>query len=670
MEERGKLKDESTEGAVQTSQQTAKAETQAAERRQAEELLRAWFVSSPIGMYIVQDGAFRIVNPTFERLLGYSESELVGMDPMMLVSPDDRSMVRENAVKMLKGMRTSPYEFRYVTRSGESKWVMETVSSIQYEGRQAALGYFMDITGLKETEWALRESERRYRLLAENITDVIFCTDMDLRPIYVSPSIERLLGYTVEESMSRTPIEAMTPESLQVAVDALAAEVAKGYRDRDRFRPRVRELEFRRKDGSTVWAEVRVSLIRDEAGQATEVLGVMSDVTKRKKMEQELRKSEASLARAQRVARLGNWDWDIVNDELRFSEEIYRIFGLSTRDRVSGHDTFLESVHPEDREFVRKAFDQALYERKTYSPDYRIVLPDGSERVVHEQVEITYDENGMATRVVGTVQDITEIRDLAKKVIEYEEMNKFKSNLLSTVSHELRTPLATIKGYCTLLLDYDKRLRGGEKREYLESIDKATERLAELVNHLLDMSRLEAGLLKLDRAPTSVAKLVQEAVAEAKMRDQGHEIVLDLQGRLPRLNLDARRIRQVLDNLLDNAVKYSEPGTRVMVEARQVGLELVVSIRDSGMGIPRDSLDRVFDLMYRVEQRLASDTRGAGLGLAICKGLVEAHGGRIWVESEPGKGSTFHFALPLERRKGHREHGQEAPGKKSPRSRG
>lgn len=236
---------------------------------------------------------------------------------------------------------------------------------------------------------------------------------------------------------------------------------------------------------------------------------------------------------------------------------------------------------------------------------------------------------------------------LEKKMIEYEELDKLKTNLLSTVSHELRTPLATIKGYATLLLDYDRRLKRDEKLEYLSSVVNATDRLTDLVGHLLDMSRLEAGLLKLQKRSTSISKLIREAVAEARLRAPKHRIIMDMKGRLPRVNIDVRRIRQVLDNILDNATKYSGKTTTVVVKASVIGTELIVSIADQGIGIPAEDLKRVFDRMYRVEQRLTAGIRGAGLGLAICKGLVEAHGGRIWVESEQGKGSNFNFSLPI-----------------------
>lgn len=262
------------------------------------------------------------------------------------------------------------------------------------------------------------------------------------------------------------------------------------------------------------------------------------------------------------------------------------------------------------------------------------------ERLIDELVE-------MRQRIVELEALEIERKQIEKKMVEYEELDEFKSSLLSTVSHELRTPLAIIKGYSTMLLSYDKRLEHNEKDEYLQSIDRATDRLTELVDHLLDMSRLEAGLLKLNKQPASISKLMRETVAEAKLRAPSREIVLKLINGLPMVNIDARRIRQVLDNIIDNAIKYSEEGTDVVVEAPQVGLWLQISITDRGMGIPVAELEKVFDRMYRIEQRLTSETGGIGLGLPICKGLVEAHGGRIWVESEVGKGSTFHFTLPM-----------------------
>jgi K+-sensing histidine kinase KdpD len=232
-------------------------------------------------------------------------------------------------------------------------------------------------------------------------------------------------------------------------------------------------------------------------------------------------------------------------------------------------------------------------------------------------------------------------------VIEYEELSKMKSDLLATVSHELRTPLATIKGYSTMILDYFSKLTSDETKEYLKSIDNSTDRLAKLVDNLLETSRLEAGLLNLEKTPVSMTQFIQKVATEASIRDNQRHSFTTKSNKLPKANIDAKRIRQVLDNLIDNATKYSPPATEIMISAEQSGNELLISVTDHGPGIPSEELTNIFDRMYRIEQRVYSGADGMGLGLYICQRLVAAHGGRIWAESTIGQGSTIKFTLPI-----------------------
>jgi len=230
---------------------------------------------------------------------------------------------------------------------------------------------------------------------------------------------------------------------------------------------------------------------------------------------------------------------------------------------------------------------------------------------------------------------------------EPREPDENGGRLLSTVCHELRTPLAIIRGYTTLLLDYDQKLETREKREYVQSIDRAAGRLADLVDHILDMSRLESGTLHLEKAPIAISDIIQEAAAEARFRGPEHPIRLTQGRSLPRVRVDAKRIRQVLDNVLDNAFKYSGEGTEIVVSAQRREQELLISVSDQGIGVPAGDVERVFERLYRVDPQETAGNRGVGLGLTICRGLVEAHGGRIWLESTEGRGSTVFFTLPL-----------------------
>jgi signal transduction histidine kinase len=239
--------------------------------------------------------------------------------------------------------------------------------------------------------------------------------------------------------------------------------------------------------------------------------------------------------------------------------------------------------------------------------------------------------------------------DETRKVAALRELDRMKTELLGTVSHELRTPLGSIKGYATTLLSYGNKLKRDEQREFLEIIDSEADRLTQLIENLLDMSRLEAGVLRIDREPTRLGEIARDLVRKVQLAAPDHTFELDWPATDPLVAGDSRRIYQVIQNLLTNAVKYSPDGGTITLAGRQERHDLMVSVQDQGLGMPASELDRIFDRFHRVSGDVARQKiGGTGLGLAICKGLVDAHGGRIWAESEgDSKGSVFKFTLPL-----------------------
>ncbi len=268
-------------------------------------------------------------------------------------------------------------------------------------------------------------------------------------------------------------------------------------------------------------------------------------------------------------------------------------------------------------------------------------------------------KEGKVVGIEGIARDITERKRIEEKEREVEtlkEINRLRTELLANVSHELRTPLATIKGYSTMLLNYDAKLKHAAKQDHLRSIDSATDQLMDLIDQLLDMSQLEAGLFKLKKESTSISTFIREIMAESQARAPRHRFVLNFPNKLPRVSIDSKRVRQILANLIDNATKYSGTGTEVTIQIQRKLNELVFSITDQGPGIPEEYLERVFDRMYRVEyEQYPNHASGIGLGLSICKGLVEAHGGNIWIESEVGKGTSCFFTIPLQETGGPRD---------------
>lgn len=261
---------------------------------------------------------------------------------------------------------------------------------------------------------------------------------------------------------------------------------------------------------------------------------------------------------------------------------------------------------------------------------------------------------------------------LWRDVTREKELAQMKTRLLSTVSHELRTPLASIKGFATTLLRQDVRWDEATQREFLHIIEEESNRLEELIDNLLDMSQIEMGALRIQKEAVQLRRLVREAIDQARRRTEAHWFVMDLPTELPPIWGDPRRIRQVLNNLLENAIKYSPNGGQITVTCEVVpcavaapgqvnaippapgspqtggaASQMLVSVADQGEGIPKEYFDRIFEPFFQVDGTTTRKMGGSGLGLAIAKGIIEAHDGRIWVESQPGQGSIFRFTLPI-----------------------
>lgn len=236
-------------------------------------------------------------------------------------------------------------------------------------------------------------------------------------------------------------------------------------------------------------------------------------------------------------------------------------------------------------------------------------------------------------------------QELAIANARLAELDKLKTEFVSMVSHELRTPLGLIKGYAGSLLRPDLELDEGTRREFLQVVEEETDRLTELVTNLLDMSRIEAGTLRVEPRPTDLARLLAECSARLRAREPTRAVDLEVVPSLPLVQVDDRRIMQVVDNLLTNAALYSPDGTPIVLRASLDGGQVTVMVEDQGPGIPLDHREHVFEKFIRLDGNGPRPAGGTGLGLAICRGIVQAHGGQIWVESNGG-GSTFAFRLP------------------------
>jgi signal transduction histidine kinase len=261
--------------------------------------------------------------------------------------------------------------------------------------------------------------------------------------------------------------------------------------------------------------------------------------------------------------------------------------------------------------------------------------------------------------IVAVLRDITEKKKMEDEIIQAKakiealsHSERLKTELLSMVSHELRTPLTAIKGFATTLLRPDVQWRKEEQRDFLQNINHETDRLIHLVSNLLDMSRIEAGLLRLDRDSYQISEITESVSGRLAAITERHKLQVVFPAEVPPVFVDKMRIGQVLTNLVENAAKYSKKGSQISIGAKPSDDMVIVSVTDRGEGIPPELLDRVFDRFYQGKNSIASRGDGIGLGLSISRAIVESHSGKIWAESEVGKGSKFSFSLPISEKGG------------------
>jgi PAS domain S-box-containing protein len=464
---------------------------------------------------------------------------------------------------------------------------------------------------------------------------------MDSAVKYWNRGAEELYGWTAEEATGKT-----SHQLLRTIFPAPIEQIERELVSAGRWEG---EMVHTKKDGSQVVVASRWSLQRDEHSTPVAILEINNDITERKRAEEALRESEAKLEEAQRIAHVGYWDRDLETDLVTWSDETYRIYGLPPEERVLTLDRIREQIHPDDRQRMIELAASAIQGRSRYDVEYRVVRPNGEVRIIHSRGDVTRDKEDRPRRMFGTVQDITERR--AREAAE--AANRAKDEFLANVSHEIRTPMNAILGMTELTLDTQLT---EDQRQCLRTVKAAADNLLGIIDDLLDFSKIEAGKLELDPHDFSLQAVVGDTLRALAVRahNKGLELIYQVQPDVPdALVGDAGRLRQVLLNLVGNALKFTEEGEVVVgvdvdrdslspsPGAGEVGLRFTV--RDTGIGIPPEKQESIFRAF---EQEDTSTTRkygGTGLGLTIASRLVALMGGTLTVDSEPSRGSTFAF---------------------------
>jgi PAS domain S-box-containing protein len=465
----------------------------------------------------------------------------------------------------------------------------------------------------------------------------VLISSLEGRPLLTNGPMRKFFGYSEEEFRALHFLELIHPEDRAAAV-ALAHEVMEGRRA-----DYVQDRRYLTRAGVR-WGRVRFSALRDAEGRPTHALAVIEDRS-------EVREAE------RRLASIVEHSADAIY--IKDREGRYLLINPAGAGLVGRTPDFFlgkrddEVFQPENAATVIEADRQVLETNAICQSEEALSHPTRGP-VFFSTTKYPYrSEAGEVLGVIGISRDITARRlleqELAEQNARLKELDRLKSAIVSAVSHEFRTPLTLIKGYTEFLAEGATGPVTDMQEEMLARIGGGVDRLERLVSDLLDISTIEAGAFTLVPGPTDLVRVLQEATQNLGplAREVGSPIVVDLPPGPLELTLDAMRIEQVVANLVANALKFSPEGDEVRVSLRLEAERAVVAVRDRGIGIPADQQAGIFERFNRVSNGLRRG--GTGLGLSIAKALVEAHGGTIGVESQPGQGSTFWFALPLGR---------------------
>lgn len=344
----------------------------------------------------------------------------------------------------------------------------------------------------------------------------------------------------------------------------------------------------------------------------------------------------------------GFWEWDVDSGRIDWSEAIYRQHGMDPSGPAPDFPDYVELVHPEDRDPLRSALADALAGGPDLALEFRILWPDGSVHWTHGIGRVFRDAAGRPGRMIGTGQDITERRRLEEQterlLAEERRASQYREAFIDVISHELRTPITTVLGL-TQILTRPGRLEDVESSgPLLEDVRAESERLHRLVEDLLVLSRVERGTLDVESEPLVLRRLLEDLVTLESAERPSIRIELDVEPDLPIVAGEPTYVSQCLRNLLGNAAKYTPPGTRVVISARQESGGVAIRVSDEGPGLSDVAVEHAFELFYR-DARMARTVAGSGIGLFVCSSLVQAMGGRIWARQRPEGGAEFGFLL-------------------------
>lgn len=601
---------------------------------------RGMFDTVNDAIYILNRKAeFVDVNQGAVNMYGYSKEYLIGKTPLA-VSAEGKNDLAGVGVCIAKafGGEFQQFEFWAVRSNGEEFLKDVRLYPGTYKGKKVVMAMSTDITVEKQQEIALR----KFQKLVSNSTDLLALVDKDYVYLTVNEKFAASFGKKVEDVIGGNALDLIGEEIFLTNVKPYSDRCLKGE-------DLVQEVEFKNANGVTIYYEDHYSPYINVNGDIIGFVLNSKDITERKQSEQKILENQNSLNKAQELGKIGSWKLDMENRKFIWSDENYRIFGIST-DEPTSYQLFADRIHPDDKEMFNDKRDKAM-KGAPYDITHRIVV-DGKIKWVREKADFTFDTFGRPLSALGYTHDITQQKEdeiaLQDAKERAEESDRLKSAFLANMSHEIRTPMNGILGFAELLKN--PLLGGDSQKKYIGIIQKSGMRMLNIINDLIDISKVESGQMEIYKTTFDIKELIQDIHSFFESDALKKELLLEMDihgcSEQMRIHSDKEKIFAILSNFVNNAIKYSKTG-KIVVACKTENENLLFTVRDQGMGMDKETLDVIFERFVRGVLVDKQAMQGAGLGLAICKGYAALLDGEIWAESEEGQGTTFYFRLPF-----------------------